>query len=113
MDISDGLVGDFGKLCRASGVAAEINVAGVPVSDAAKTVIVADPATLELVLTGGDDYEVICTVPNKKVDSFRAAAKAAGVPVTELGEIKAGGGVRFIDATGKPMVFKRTSFSHF
>jgi thiamine-monophosphate kinase len=52
-------------------------------------------------------------VPNKKVDSFRAAAKAAGVPVTELGEIKAGGGVRFIDATGKPMVFKRTSFSHF
>ena len=113
MDISDGLVGDFGKLCRASGVAADINIASVPVSDAAKTVIAGDAATLELVLTGGDDYEIICTVPNKKAESFRAAAKAAGVPVTELGEIKTGKGARFIDAAGKPLVFKRASFSHF
>jgi thiamine-monophosphate kinase len=113
MDISDGLVGDFRKLCRASGVAADINVAHVPVSDAAKTVIAGDAAALELVLTGGDDYEVICTVPKKKAESFRAAAKTAGVPVTELGEIKTGEGARFIDAAGKPLVFKRASFSHF
>jgi thiamine-monophosphate kinase len=113
MDISDGLVGDFRKLCRASGVAADINVASVPVSDAAKTVIAGDAATLELVLTGGDDYEIICTVPNKKAESFRAAAKAAGVQITELGEIKTGEGARFIDAAGKPMAFKRASFSHF
>src|SRR5580765_3176073 len=96
MDISDGLVGDFSKLCRASGVGAEINVASVPVSDAAKTVIAGDAATLELVLTGGDDYEIICTVPNKKAESFRAAAKSAGVPITELGELKTGEGARFI-----------------
>ena len=113
MDISDGLVGDFGKLCRASGVAADINVASVPVSDAVKTVIMGDPAALELVLTGGDDYEIICTVPSKKAESFRTAAKAAGVPVTELGEIKTGGGARFMDAAGNPLVFKRASFSHF
>jgi thiamine-monophosphate kinase len=113
MDISDGLVGDFAKLCRASGVAADINVASVPLSDAAKTVIAGEPATLELALTGGDDYEIICTVPSKKAESFRSATKAAGVPVTELGEIKTGEGARFIDATGKPLVFKRASFSHF
>ncbi len=113
MDISDGLVGDFGKLCRASGVAADINVASVPVSDAVKTVIMGDPAALELVLTGGDDYEIICTVPRTKAESFRTAAAAAGVPVTELGEIKTGGGARFMDAAGNPLVFKRASFSHF
>ncbi|HTM72018.1 MAG TPA: thiamine-phosphate kinase [Pseudolabrys sp.] len=113
MDISDGLVGDFGKLCRTSGVAADISIASVPVSDAAKTVIAGDAAALELVLTGGDDYEVICTVPNKRVESFRAAAKAVGVPVTELGVIKTGEGARFIDSSGKPLVFKRASFSHF
>ena len=73
----------------------------------------ASAATLELALTGGDDYEIICTVPSKKAESFRAAAKAAGVPVTELGEIKTGEGARFIDAAGKPLVFKRASFSHF
>ena len=113
MDISDGLVGDFGKLCRASGVAADINVASVPVSDAAKAVIAGDGAAFELVLTGGDDYEIVCTVPEEKSESFRAAAKAASVPVAEIGQIKTGEGARFIDASGKPLAFRRASFSHF
>ena len=113
MDISDGLVGDFGKLCRASGVAADINIASVPLSDATKTVIAGEAAALELALTGGDDYEIVCTVPKDKGESFRAAAKTAGVPVTEIGQVKAGDGARFIDASGKPLVFKRASFSHF
>jgi thiamine-monophosphate kinase len=113
MDISDGLAGDFVKLCRASGVAADVNVANVPLSDAAKAVVAGDAAALELVLTGGDDYEIICTVPDEKAESFRAAAGAAGVPVTEIGEIKKGEGARFIGITGKPLAFKRASFSHF
>ena len=113
MDISDGLAGDFSKLCRASGVAADINVASVPVSDAAKAVMAGDAAAIELALTGGDDYEIVCTVPKEKGESFRAAAKTAGVPVTEIGQTKSGEGARFIDASGKPLVFRRTSFSHF
>lgn len=113
MDISDGLVGDFGKLCRASGVAADISVASVPLSDAAKAVVSGDTAALDLVLTGGDDYEIICTVPSGKAESFRAASKAAGVVVTEIGEIKKGEGARFLDPAGKPLVFVRPSFSHF
>jgi len=113
MDISDGLVGDFAKLCRVSGVSADIEVARIPVSDAAKAVITSDPAILETAITGGDDYEVICTVPATKADSFRAAAKSAQVSVTEIGEIKAGKGARFLDAEGQALTFKRASFSHF
>lgn len=113
MDISDGLVGDFAKLCRVSGVSADIEVARIPVSDAAKAVITSDPAILETAITGGDDYEVICTVPAAKADSFRAAAKAAQVAVTEIGEIKAGKGARFLDGEGQALTFKRASFSHF
>jgi thiamine-monophosphate kinase len=113
MDISDGLVGDFGKLCRASGVAAEIKASSVPLSEAAGTVVAADAAGLETVLTGGDDYEIVCTVPKPKAESFRAAAKAAAVPIADIGEIVAGAGAHFIDATGKPLVFRRASFSHF
>lgn len=113
MDISDGLVGDFAKLCRASGVAADIAVARVPISDAAKAVIAADPAMLETAITGGDDYEIICTVPAAKADGFRAAAEAAQVAVTEIGELKAGEGVRFLAADGHALSFKRASFSHF
>jgi thiamine-monophosphate kinase len=113
MDISDGLAGDFGKLCRASGVAAVVDVKDVPLSDAAKAVVATDTTAIETILTGGDDYEIVCTVPAAKADSFRAVAKGAGVAVAEIGEIKPGEGVRFLDAAGKPLVFKRVSFSHF
>lgn len=113
MDVSDGLAGDFAKLCRASKVAAKIEVARVPFSDAAKAVLAAEPALLETALTGGDDYEIVCTVPAAKAASFRTAARAAGVVVTEIGEIKAGDGARFIGAGGQALAFKRASFSHF
>ena len=113
MDISDGLAGDFGKLCRVSGVAADVDVARVPLSEAARAVIAANPDAVESVLTGGDDYEIICTVPPAKAGSFQAAAGAANVAVSEIGEIKAGEGTRFIAADGRALAFKRASFSHF
>jgi thiamine-monophosphate kinase len=113
MDVSDGLAGDFAKLCRASRVAAEIEVARVPLSDSAKAVLAAEPAMLETALTGGDDFEIVCTVPAGNAGSFRAAAKAADVAVSEIGEIKAGEGVRFVDSNGRALAFKRASFSHF
>jgi thiamine-monophosphate kinase len=113
MDVSDGLVGDFAKLCRASGVAADVDVGRVPLSEAAKAIISADASVLESALTGGDDYEIVCTVPAARSASFQAAAKAANVAVTEIGEIKAGQGVRFLAASGQALRFKQVSFSHF
>ena len=113
MDVSDGLVGDFAKLCRVSGVAADIDVSRVPLSEAARAVIAANPDAVESVLTGGDDYEIICTVPPAKAGSFHAAARAANVAVSEIGEIKGGEGARFIAADGRALTFKRASFTHF
>ncbi len=113
MDVSDGLAGDFAKLCRVSKVAAEIDVARVPLSAAAKAALAAEPAMLETALTGGDDYEIVCTVPAAKAESFRAAAQRAKVAVSEIGTIKAGEGVRFLGSGAKPLTFKRASFSHF
>jgi thiamine-monophosphate kinase len=111
--VSDGLVGDLAKLCRVSQVAADIDAARVPHSDAAKVVIAHDAAMRETALTGGDDYEILCTVPPAKADSFRAAVQAAHVQVTEIGVIASGEGARFRDTQGQPLTFKRTSFSHF
>ncbi len=112
MDVSDGLVGDLAKLCRASGVAAEIDVARVPVSDAARAPIAADPALTETVLTGGDDYEIVLTLAPAKLPPFRAAAAKAGVAVAEIGRIVAGQGARFI-RDGKALSFAQPSYSHF
>ena len=85
MDVSDGLVGDLGKLCAASGVSAEIVVGDLPFSPAAGTALKTYPLLREIMLTGGDDYEIVCTVPHPKLAAFRSAASAAGVPITAIG----------------------------
>jgi thiamine-monophosphate kinase len=113
MDISDGLVGDLGKLCRASGVAAHIEIARVPLSAAARQAVTADPAIIEAALTGGDDYEVLCTMAPDKVASFCAAGEAVGVTATPIGEVQAGEGAHFRDAEGSAVTFAQTSYSHF
>jgi thiamine-monophosphate kinase len=113
MDVSDGLAGDFAKLCRVSKVSAAIAAARVPLSDAAKAVIAADSTMLETVLTGGDDYEIVCTVPPGKADSFRSAAEAVKVQVTDIGEVEAGEGARFLGPDGQALAFQRAAFSHF
>lgn len=113
MDVSDGLAGDFAKLCRASNVGAVIEAARVPLSEAARAVLAAEPALLTRALSGGDDFEIVCTVPPHKADSFRAAAQAAKVPVADIGVIAAGEGARFLGADGQPLVFTQASYSHF
>ena len=113
MDVSDGLAGDLAKLCRVSGVAARIDAAAVPLSEAARAALRLDPALRETALTGGDDFEVLCTVPPAKADAFRAAAQAAQVPVADIGVIEAGEGAHFHDASGRALTFARLSFSHF
>ena len=114
MDVSDGLAGDLGKLCDVSGVSADIDVARVPLSEAAASVVKSDPTAMEKVLTGGDDYEIVCSVPQERLDAFRAAADTARVPVAEIGRITAAKAPpRFIASDGKPVHFKRASFSHF
>ena len=112
MDVSDGLVGDVAKLCRASGVAAEIDVARVPLSDAVRAAVGAEPAALETALTGGDDYEIVLTLAPAKLNAFRTAADAAGVAAAEIGRITAGEGARFLQ-DGRTLTFARTSYSHF
>lgn len=114
MDVSDGLVGDLAKLCRASNVSAEIEAARVPLSDAAARALSADNGLIEPILTGGEDYEILCAVPSAAVEQFRAAAGRAGVPVTEIGRVVAGDAPpRFLDRTGQPLTFARGGYSHF
>ena len=112
IDVSDGMAGDLAKLCGASSVAADIDVAAVPLSDAARAAIAAEPALLETALTGGDDYEIVLTLAPQKLTAFRAAAEAVGVATTEIGRMEAGEGVRFL-RDGKALTFARASYSHF
>src|SRR5436305_11948303 len=82
MDISDGLVGDLTKMLRVSGVSARIELPRIPLSDAARSALAADPSLHERVLISGDDYEILCTVPSHESGSFEAAAEKALIDVT-------------------------------
>ena len=114
MDVSDGLVGDLGKMLRVSGVSARIDLPRVPLSSAAAAAIAADPALFVLAITGGDDYELIVAAPLSSCAMFEAAAATAGVAATRIGEAVAGDApARFIDRDGREVAFARGAFSHF
>jgi thiamine-monophosphate kinase len=114
MDISDGLVGDLAKMCRASRLDATIDVARVPLSRAARTALAAEPGLLDTILTGGDDFEVLASIPARKLAALRKAARAAGIALTEIGRFAKGpGAARFVDAQGRALKFARPSYSHF
>jgi thiamine-monophosphate kinase len=114
IDVSDGLAGDLAKLARASGVDVEIDIARVPISDAARAAKAKEAALIEAILTGGDDYEIVATVPAGRLERLRQQAAAAGVAVTEIGGVVSGKGrARLIGSDGKPLVFAHPSFSHF
>lgn len=114
MDVSDGLAGDLAKLCAASGVSARIEAAAVPVSPATRAALAKGAATLETILAGGDDYEVLCTVPENRLADFLARAAGTGIAVTEIGVVLAGPSApAFVDGQGRTISLSRLSYSHF
>ena len=114
MDVSDGLAGDLAKLCAASGVSAVIDTPSVPLSPAAARLVAQGATNLETLISGGDDYEILCAIPEARFEAFEQAARRAGVAVTSIGTIIAGAATpSFLDARGKELVLTRRSFSHF
>jgi len=114
MDVSDGLAGDLTKLCAASSVSADIVLPHIPRSPAAAKLLAIGGGELENLISGGDDYEILCTVPTAQCEAFRAAAGTAGVTVTDIGAIVGGEQApRFLDEQGRPVTLGRLSFSHF
>jgi thiamine-monophosphate kinase len=114
MDVSDGLAGDLAKLCGVSGVSAVIDLESIPLAAAAKDLLSRRIVGIETLIAGGDDYEVLCTVPEDRVDAFAQAARLAGVQVSSIGSVVAGASTpKFIDKQGREVALERPSYSHF
>jgi thiamine-monophosphate kinase len=114
MDVSDGLAGDLAKLCAASGVSATIDAASVPLSAPAAGLVARSAVGIEALLSAGDDYEILCSVPEARCADMIAAGGAAGVAVTAIGTAAAGSGApRFLDDVGRELILRRLSYSHF
>jgi thiamine-monophosphate kinase len=111
IDVSDGLGGDLEKLCTASGCGAELDAALLPVSDALLAAVGREAAR-EYALTGGEDYELLFTVPLTRLGAMTHAIEQGLGPVTRIGSLTTGKGVR-VFSRGGVMQFSGSGFDHF
>ncbi|MFH1344381.1 MAG: thiamine-phosphate kinase [Pseudomonadota bacterium] len=114
MDVSDGLAGDLAKLCGASQISAVIDIKHIPLSAVAAALLARGTVGIEANVSGGDDYEILCAIPEAGFAAFAQAAGLAGVAVTSIGMVIAGTSApRFLDAEGREIALTRLSYSHF
>ena len=113
IDISDGLAADLGHVCAASGLAATIVAPRVPLSEAARAAVAADPGLMAVALTGGDDYELLFTLAPGDAQAVAAISRELDLPLTAIGQLGEGnGGVRIIDADGRDMELEEAGYRH-
>lgn len=111
MDLSDGLLGDLGHICERSDLGAEIEVERLPLDPALRDEI-GDEA-LALAIGGGEDYELLCTAPAAVMARARSALARLGTPLTSVGRLVPGRGVRLLDARGREVSPGQPSWDHF
>jgi thiamine-monophosphate kinase len=114
MDVSDGLAGDLAKLCTASGVTAVVDAPSIPLSEPAASLVASGAVGIDALVSGGDDYEILCAIAENQFGAFIDAAGVAGVEVSQIGTIVAGTSPpKFLDAEGRDIPLQRLSHSHF
>ncbi len=113
IDVSDGLVADLGHVCAASGLGAEIETVRLPLSAAAAAALDADPELIRRVLGGGDDYEILFTAPPALLGAIAGLARRLDLPLTVIGRMTGGSGVRIVVPDGGDLVLDTPGFRHF
>jgi thiamine-monophosphate kinase len=104
IDTSDGLSTDLGHICQASRVGAIVRADKIPAVRIPRKLRRLAPDPLSLALHGGEDYELLFTVPKKLFG--RLPRKAAGIPLTIIGEITRERKVVLIGSNGRGAPFR-------
>ena len=119
IDISDGLAGDLGHILKASGVGAQVDVE-VAIHLIAACAYIDWPKALferqellNIVFSGGDDYELAFTAPPAARGAVQAAAVSTRTAVTRIGVIESAPGLRLVNAQGQLITARFASFDHF
>ncbi|WP_041415870.1 thiamine-phosphate kinase [Shewanella halifaxensis] len=111
IDISDGLVSDIQHVLKASNVGAVINVDNIPMSEPL-TRSVSTELALSYALTGGEDYELLFTVPEAQKGMLEISLAESGVKFTQIGQVCTGGQLRLV-AGNQPFEPVNLGFEHF
>lgn len=111
IDISDGLLADLGHVLEASGCGARIELARLPRDEVLAGL--ADTERWNYQLSGGDDYELLFTLPRRFEPMIGDWRESTGVNLTVIGETVAGKGVRCITPLGSEFRPGVSGFEHF
>jgi thiamine-monophosphate kinase len=106
IDTSDGLSTDLAHICEESAVGAEVESSAIPLAHVGKP---AHEVDLELALHGGEDYELLFTVPEDK----RIPSRIAGVKVAQIGKITRSRGIFLKNSKGQTSKLRPQGWEHF
>lgn len=114
IDISDGVALDLARLAQASGVAAEVDLAEFPLSAAAKGIVdQKGERAWRTVLTGGEDYELMFTVPEKKLKALSRLQENGKIRAARIGRmLKGKPGVTILDLSGGELEIGNPGWLH-
>ena len=113
IDVSDGLLADLGHICETSNVAARVEVETLPLSPAAKEVVDQQVDLRVSLAAGGDDYELLFTAPASATKAIEELSSILGLPITMIGLIERGKGVRLVDSDGRAIPVDHAGYHHF
>lgn len=111
IDVSDGFSSDLHHLCRASAVGARIELPALPVDPLLTAAGLTAHEALRCALHGGEDFELLFTVPRRK--AARLPTTLDGVPVTRVGEITRREDAVNIYVNGRWRRLTPSGFTHF
>jgi thiamine-monophosphate kinase len=113
MDVSDGLAADLGHICETSRVGARVEWARLPLSPAAAGALPARPDLRDLVVAGGEDFELLFAAPPAREGAILGLGARLGLPVCRIGAVVAGRAVEVIDADGSIVRLASSGYRHF
>jgi thiamine-monophosphate kinase len=87
IDLSDGPLSDLGHILECSAAGAVVEEGLLPLSEPFRAVLRNSPDLLRLALAGGEDYELLFTVPPEREAELPAIAQQVGLPLTRVGRI--------------------------
>jgi thiamine-monophosphate kinase len=111
IDVSDGLLGDVGKLAHASGCGVELAYQDIPLSEELVEAVGEERAR-ELALTGGDDYELCFTVSPEQVEKLCKELPPGRWGYSRIGTMRAAPGAVVANG-GNVMEFSHSGYDHF
>ena len=112
-DISDGLIADLGHICETSHVGASVFANDLPLSEAADAVMKLDQMYLDTILSGGDDYELVFTIPSESQALFDRIDESMELKLTCIGKITPGTKIDVVDSSGKVIPLDTIGYRHF